>query len=80
MPFYPAADRDVQPAAVPGVVACRCCPGGISRSTRTPRYPSDMSEAEWAVTEPALPEPAWRQGKGGRPAGRCRRDVVDAIR
>ena len=39
-----------------------------------------MSEAEWAVTEPALPEPAWRRGKGGRPAGRCRREVVDAIR
>jgi putative transposase len=39
-----------------------------------------MSEAEWAVIEPALPEPAWKQGRGGRPAGRCRRDVVDAIR
>ena len=39
-----------------------------------------MSDAEWAVIEPALPEPAWKQGKGGRPAERCRRDVVDAIR
>jgi transposase len=61
-------------------VACRCCPGGASRSTRVPRYPSDMSDAEWAVTESTLPEPAWKQGKGGRPAKRCRRDVVDAIR
>jgi len=61
-------------------VACRCCPGGISRSTRVPRYPSDMSQAEWAVTEPALPAPAWQQGRGGRPAGHCRRDIVDAIR
>jgi transposase len=61
-------------------VACRCCPGGTSRSTRVPRYPSDMSDAEWALTESALPEPAWKQGKGGRPAKRCRRDVVDAIR
>ena len=59
---------------------CRCCPGGTSRSTRVPRYPSDMSDAEWAVTEPALPAPAWQQGKGGRPAERCRRDTVDAIR
>jgi hypothetical protein len=25
-------------------VACRCCPGGISRSTRGRVYPSDMSE------------------------------------
>jgi len=61
-------------------VACRSCPGGVSRSIRVPRYPSDMSDAEWAVTEPVLPEPAWRQGKGGRPAEHCRRDIVDAIR
>jgi Putative transposase of IS4/5 family (DUF4096) len=61
-------------------VACRCCPGGIRRSTRMPRYPSDMTDAEWAVTEPALPAPAWALGKGGRPAGYCRRDLVDGIR
>jgi len=80
VPFYRAADRDVQPAAVPGVVACRCCPGGISRSSRTCRYPSDMSQAEWAVCEPLLPAPAWLAGRGGRPASWCMRDVVDAIR
>ena len=34
MPVYPLADGDVHPAAVVCVVACRCCPGGISRSTR----------------------------------------------
>ena len=80
MPFYLAPDRDVHSAAVTGGVACRCCPGGISRSTRACRYPSDMSEAEWAVCEPLLPAPAWKQGKGGRPASRCMRDIVDAIR
>jgi putative transposase of IS4/5 family DUF4096 len=80
VPFYPAADHDVQPAPVPGAVACRCCPGGISRSTRVRRYPSDMSEAEWAVCEPLLPAPAWLAGRGGRPASRCMRDIVDAIR
>jgi len=61
-------------------VRCRCCPGGISRSRRAPRYPSDMSDPEWAVIEPALPTPAWQTGRGGRPAEHCRRDVVDAIR
>ena len=61
-------------------MACRSCPGGISRSTRMPRYPSDMSDAEWAVTEPALPAPGWKEGRGGRPAGHCHRDIVDAIR
>src|SRR5205823_9747515 len=68
------------PAAVPGVVACRCCPGGISRSARARRYPSDMTGAEWAVCEPLLPAPAWLAGRGGRPASWCMRDVVDAIR
>ena len=39
-----------------------------------------MSQAEWAVIEPALPAPAWKQGRGGRPARHCRRDIVDSIR
>jgi transposase len=39
-----------------------------------------MSDAEWAVCEPLLPAPAWRAGRGGRPASWCMRDVVDAIR
>jgi transposase len=39
-----------------------------------------MSDAEWAVIEPTLPTPAWLAGKGGRPARRCRRDYVNAIR
>ena len=80
MPFYPAAEHDVQPALVPGVVACRCRPGGISRSTRARRYPSDMTGAEWAVCEPLLPAPAWLAGRGGRPASWCMRDIADAIR
>jgi transposase len=39
-----------------------------------------MSDAEWAVTEPVLPEPAWKAGRGGRPAEHCRRDIADGIR
>jgi transposase len=39
-----------------------------------------MTDAEWAVTEPALPPPAWTRGEGGRPAEYCRRDIVDGIR
>jgi hypothetical protein len=79
MPLYPAASQDASSQASTAV-ACRCCPGGISRSLRARRYPSDMSDAEWAVTEPALPGPAWKQGRGGRPAEQWRRDIVDAIR
>ena len=39
-----------------------------------------MSDAEWAVTEPTLPVPGWKKGKGRRPAQWCRRNIVDAIR
>jgi transposase len=80
VPFYPAADDHVQPAPARGTVACRCCPGGMSRSIRARRYPSDMSEAERAVCEPLLPAPAWLAGRGGRPAAYCMRDIADAIR
>ena len=66
MPFYPAAEHDVHPAAAAGAVACRCCPGGISRSTRAARYPSDMTGAEWAVCEPLLPAPAWWRAGAAR--------------
>jgi hypothetical protein len=84
VPLYRAPASDVQPGAVAsqarGGVACRCCPGGASRSTRACRYPSDMTQAEWAVCEPLLPAPAWLAGKGGRPSRYCMRDIVDAIR
>ena len=72
----PCPAGDVQPAPPSGGVACRCCPGQISRSTRPRRYPSDVTEAEWAVCEPLLPAPAWLAGRGGRPALYCMRDIV----
>jgi len=80
VPFYPAADDRVHPGPVAAGPACRCCPGGVSRSARSRRYPSDMTEAEWAVCEPLLPAPAWLAGRGGRPARYCMRDIADAIR
>ena len=39
-----------------------------------------MTGAEWAVCEPLLPPPAWLTGRGSRPASRCMRDIVNAIR
>src|SRR3954465_2565551 len=45
---------------------------------REHRYPSDLSDAEWAVIEPLLPA-APRSPGGGRPEKHGRRDVVDAI-
>jgi putative transposase len=43
--------------------------------TRTKRYPSDLSDAEWALLAPIVDPP--RAGKG-RPARIPRREVVDA--
>ncbi|WP_263247972.1 IS5 family transposase [Saccharopolyspora rosea] len=49
-------------------------------TARARRYPSDTTDAEWAVIEPLLPAPACRTCSGGRPEKHPRRDVVDAIR
>src|SRR3954465_2484874 len=47
---------------------------------RVRRYPSDMTDAEWAAVRPLLPGPAWLQGRGGQPEGYCHRQLLDAIR
>ena len=83
MPLYRVPPATVHSAATdrpPAPVACRCCPGRQSRSTRSRCYPSDMSDREWAICEPLLPAPAWLAGKGGRPSVYCMRDVVDGVR
>jgi transposase len=71
--------RDNASSASGGTVACRCCPAA-PRSTRGRCYPSDMTDAEWAVIEPLLPAPGWTAGQGGSPGSYCRRGIVDAIR
>ncbi|WP_282700184.1 transposase [Streptomyces sp. CC219B] len=47
---------------------------------RVRRYPSDMTDAEWAVVRPLLPVPGWLRGRGGRPEAYCHRAILDAIR
>ncbi|KAF5999252.1 IS5 family transposase [Streptomyces sp. WAC00263] len=39
-----------------------------------------MTDAEWQVTRPLLPIPAWLEGRGGRPEGYCHRVMLDAVR
>jgi transposase len=48
-------------------------------SARVPRYPSDMSDAEWAVLAPLVPA-GGPSRRGGRPPVHSRRDIIDAIR
>lgn len=50
------------------------------RPYRRPKYPSDMSDAEWAVVRDALPVPGWLEGRGGQPESYCHRQMVDAVR
>jgi len=79
MGLYLVSPETASPEPMPRV-PCRCCPGGVSRSTRGRRYPSDMTDAEWAVIEPLLPAPGWLASRGGCPGTYCRRDIADAIR
>jgi putative transposase len=39
------------------------------------RYPTDLTDAQWAVLAPLVPAPK----PGGRPARHARREIVDAI-
>ena len=60
--------------AIPvGACARPCC-------RRPRRYPSDTTDAEWALIAPLLPVPACQAPAGGRPEEHSRRVVVDAIR
>jgi transposase len=63
----------VCPAAPACACARRCC-------RRRRCYPSDATDAEWALIGPLLPVPACQTAAGGRPEEHSRRVVVDAIR
>ncbi|WP_406490114.1 transposase [Streptomyces phaeochromogenes] len=44
------------------------------------RYPSDMTDAEWAAVRPLLSAPARPQRRGRRPEGCRHRQLPDSIR
>ena len=71
MSIYPAS---AEKATCP-VAGCGC-------AERVPRYPSDMTDAEWEVLGPAARAvmAELRHGPGGRPMAHRLRVVVDAIR
>jgi transposase len=46
---------------------------------RTPRYPTDLTDAQWAVLEPLLPVMLCETELGGRPEKHWRRTMVDAL-
>jgi transposase len=62
-----------------GEACCRLEPFHCGTAGRVRRYPSDTTDAQWALIDRLLPEPAWLAGVGGRPEVHCRREIVDAI-
>ncbi|MFI1293710.1 IS5 family transposase [Streptomyces sp. NPDC088353] len=50
------------------------------RPERERRYPTDMTDGEWAEVRPLLPVPGWMHGRGGRPEAYCHRQILDAVR
>lgn len=61
------------------VAAGQPAPGAGAVEPELARYPPDMTDAQWAVIEPLLPDPGWLSGRGGRREVHCRRAIVDAI-
>ncbi|HEY3869042.1 MAG TPA: transposase, partial [Actinocrinis sp.] len=63
--------------------ACDCLAhrygNAADRAMRTPVYPTDLTDAQWAVLAPLIPAPAWIRGRGGRPEGYCHREMIDAM-
>lgn len=43
----------------------------------TRRYPTDLTDRQWELIEPLLPEPP--AGPAGRPVEHCKREIVNAI-
>ncbi len=57
-------------------LAC-CCECGCV--TRQRRYPTDLTDGQWAVLEPALPVMLCDTELGGRPERHRRRTMIDAM-
>ena len=53
------------------------CDCGCAR--RTPRYPTDLTDEQWAVLEPLLPVMLCATELGGRPEKHWRRTMIDAM-
>lgn len=61
-----------------GSASCPCsfdC-GCLTRATR---YPTDLTDAQWAVLEPLLPVMLSQTALGGRPEKHHRRTMIDAM-
>ena len=63
-----------------GAQSARCAAAGCQCWSRTPRYPSDLSDAEWAILEPMAREQMAAICRAtGRPMDHDLRAMIDAI-
>ncbi|MGW0772015.1 IS5 family transposase [Streptomyces sp. NPDC002676] len=78
--FYGIADA----GSTSATLACDCLAHRFGNAgdhgVRERRYPTDMTDAEWAAVRPLLPVPGWLRGRGGQPEAYCHRAILDAIR
>jgi transposase len=54
-------------------------PCGCGCAQRAPRYPTDLTDRQWAVLEPLLPVMLCLTVLGGRPEKHWRRTMIDAV-
>jgi transposase len=54
-------------------------PCGCGCAQRTPRYPTDLTDEQWAALEPALPVMLCSTELGGRPEKHWRRTMTGAV-
>jgi putative transposase len=54
-------------------------PCGCGCAERVPSYPTDLTDGQWAVLEPALPAMLCGTPLGGRPEKHWRRTMLDAV-
>ena len=64
----------VTPAYASYAYSCEC-----GCATRARRYPTDLTDAQWAVLEPLLPVMLCDTELGGRPEKHWRRTMIDAM-
>lgn len=73
----------VRAGSSPLTPACDCLAhrfgNATDNGTRERRYPTDMTDAQWAVVRPLLPVPGWLDGRGGQPEAYCHRAMLDAV-
>lgn len=80
LPLYVLASAEFN-SATP---SCDCIAHRFGNAADHPervrQYPSDMTDAEWAVVRPLLPVPGWLRGRGGQPEAYCHRAILEAVR